>query len=167
MQPEKLLRNKSSCSKRPVDRCHTDVYLPRPMDADRLIDEAWQARAAAYAPYSGFAVGAALLEEAGSVFLGCNVENLSFGLTICAERAAVCAAIGAGARRFRMIAIVADSGEPISPCGACRQVLAEFAPDLEVVSANVRGERFTSSIRELLPRSKTGILDQPPTQCST
>jgi cytidine deaminase len=98
------------------------------------------------------------------VFAGCNVENLSFGLTICAERAAVTAAIGAGELLFEAIAIVSDSLEPVSPCGACRQVLAEFAPELEVLCANTEGEIYRTSLDQLLPRAKTGIMDR---QCST
>jgi cytidine deaminase len=132
-----------------------------------LLQEAWAARDAAYAPYSRFAVGAALEDERGRVFRGCNVENLSFGLTICAERAAVCMAVGMGSRRFKTIAIVSDSKEPVSPCGACRQVLAEFAPDLRVVSQNRAGDRFESSLTELLPRPATGIWDRRQEGCST
>lgn len=114
----------------------------------------------AYAPYSRFTVGAAILGRDGRVFTGCNVENISFGLTICAERAAVFQAVAAGVTDFVGIAIVADSNEPISPCGACRQVLAEFSPNLEVRSANLAGDEFRSFLGELLPRAKTGILDR-------
>jgi cytidine deaminase len=137
------------------------------MEASALIKKAWEIRDAAYAPYSRFAVGAALLDEAGRVFVGCNVENLSFGLTICAERAAVCAGVAAGSRKFRMIAIVSDSVEPVSPCGACRQVLAEFAPELQVICENIMGERFEASLAQLLPRAKAGILDKEQQDCST
>ena len=129
------------------------------MDVEQLLRRAWTARDQAYAPYSHFAVGAALLGESGEVYLGCNVENISFGLTICAERCAVTQAVAKGERQFRMIAIVSDSKAPVSPCGACRQVLAEFAPALPVVCENRIGERFTASLAELLPRAKTGILD--------
>lgn len=123
-----------------------------------LIDAARQARERAYAPYSRFAVGAALRTKSGRVFCGCNVENLSFGLTICAERAAVFAAVAAGEREFEALAVVADSKAPVTPCGACRQVLAEFSPTLPVCSANLEGAIFQSSIAELLPRAKEGIL---------
>jgi cytidine deaminase len=128
------------------------------MDFSALTESAFEARQKAYAPYSNFAVGAALRTKSGRVFCGCNVENLSFGLTICAERAAVFAAVAAGEREFEAIAIVADSIQPVTPCGACRQVLAEFAPSLPVRCTNLQGVHFESSIAELLPRSKEGIL---------
>lgn len=131
------------------------------MDTTSLIHAAREARENAHAPYSGFAVGAALLCDDGTVFTGCNVENLSFGLTICAERVAVGTAVAAGKRRFRCIAIVADSDEVISPCGACRQVLAEFHPGLEIHSANLSGKVGVFSLAELLPRASTGILNKP------
>lgn len=131
------------------------------MNSDDLLTRAIQARTLAYAPYSRFAVGAALETRSGKVFTGCNVENLSFGLTCCAERNAVFAAVAAGEREFSRIVIVADSQEPVTPCGACRQVLAEFAEDLEVRSVNLQGVEYSANLRELLPRAKTGILDQP------
>lgn len=131
------------------------------MDFDRLIHAALAVRLRAYAPYSHFSVGAALLTENGDVFLGCNVENLSFGLTLCAERSAVVAAVAAGQTRFLALAIVADTATPISPCGACRQVLAEFAPDLPIVLATVSGKREEHSLTALLPRAKAGILEKP------
>jgi len=115
-------------------------------------------REKAHAPYSHFQVGAALRTASGRVFCGCNVENLSFGLTICAERAAVFAAVAAGETAFEMIAVVADSIQPVTPCGACRQVLAEFSSDLKICSENLQGQRFESTIAELLPRAKEGIL---------
>lgn len=134
------------------------------MNFQPLIEQAKAVRQNAYAPYSRFAVGAAVLAKSGRVYCGCNVENLSFGLTICAERNAVFAAVAAGEREFEAIAVVADSREPVTPCGACRQVLAEFGPDLAVCSANLEGLTFESTIRELLPRAKAGILDR---DCST
>ena len=98
------------------------------------------------------------MTEDGHIFCGCNVENLSFGLTICAERNAIFSAITAGKRKFTRIAIVADSKTPVTPCGACRQVMAEFCTELEIVSANLTGERFHGKLSELLPRAREGIL---------
>ncbi|MBU3664684.1 MAG: cytidine deaminase [Chthoniobacterales bacterium] len=123
-----------------------------------LVAKAISASKAAYAPYSGFQVGAVLVGSDGHIFTGCNVENISYGLTICAERNAVFAAVADGCRDFSKIVVVADTDEPISPCGACRQVLAEFNPDLEIVLANFKGriERFRLSA--LLPRPSKGIL---------
>lgn len=126
-----------------------------------LCEAAWQARDRAYAPYSKFAVGAALRTSDGSVFTGCNVENISFGLTCCAERVAIFNAIAAGKSRFVEIVIVADTVSPVTPCGACRQVMAEFAPELQITSINLAGDAFSASIQELLPRAKEGILDVP------
>ena len=129
------------------------------MNWDSLVEVAWQAREAAYAPYSNFSVGAALLADDGRVFTGCNVENISYGLTNCAERVAVGAAVAAGAREFLAVAVVADTGVPISPCGACRQVLAEFGVP-RVMLAN-RHERLEFRLEDLLPRASSGILDRP------
>ena len=126
---------------------------------DELIAAAWDAREMAYAPYSKFHVGAALLAGDGRVFSGCNVENISYGLTNCAERVAIGAAIAAGARSFEKVVVVADTAQPISPCGACRQVLAEFGVK-SVILAN-RTQRVTFSLEELLPRASTGILGRP------
>lgn len=128
------------------------------MEMEQLIQQATEARSRAYAPYSKFAVGAALLGKSGRVYLGCNVENLSFGLTICAERNALAAAVAAGEKEFTAVAVIADSKTPVSPCGACRQVLAEFSPDLKVCSVNLEGERYEATLSELLPRSREGIL---------
>jgi len=128
------------------------------MNFDPLIAAAREVREKAYAPYSRFQVGAALRTKSGRVFCGCNVENLSFGLTVCAERAAVFAAVAAGETQFEAIAVVADSVQPVTPCGACRQVLAEFSTDLQVCSANLQDQRYETTIGELLPRAKEGIL---------
>lgn len=128
------------------------------MEADALMELAWEARRNAYAPYSNFAVGAAVLAADGRVFAGCNVENLSFGLTICAERVAIASAVAAGVTRFQMVAVVADTQVPISPCGACRQVMAEFQIP-RVVLAN-RSGFLEFRLEELLPRASSGILDR-------
>lgn len=130
-------------------------------DIPALIKCAAAARQNAHAPYSGFPVGAAIACADGSIFFGCNVENLSFGLTMCAERVAVGAAVAAGHQDFVLLAVVADTDEVISPCGACRQVLAEFAPSLPIVSANLRGRQGRFSLADLLPRASTGILNRP------
>jgi homotetrameric cytidine deaminase len=118
--------------------------------ADSLVEQARAVQAKAYAPYSQYRVGAALEADDGRVFLGCNVENVSFGLTICAERAAVARAVAEGALSFRRVTIVTDSEPPAPPCGACRQVLFEFSPGLIVESVGPTS-RQRWSIQELLP----------------
>ena len=123
-----------------------------------LIRAASAVRKQAYVPYSGFAVGAAVQCKSGAVFVGSNIENISYGLTICAERIAVASAVAAGQREFVAIAVVADTSEPIVPCGACRQFLAEFAPEL-IVSATVRGGQKIENLSHLLPDPKRGILE--------
>jgi cytidine deaminase len=128
------------------------------MNFDPLIAAARVVREKAYAPYSRFQVGAALRTKSGRIFCGCNVENLSYGLTVCAERSAVFAAVAAGETEFEAIAVVADSIQPVTPCGACRQVLVEFAHALPVCSANLQDERYETTMVELLPRAKAGIL---------
>ena len=131
------------------------------MDRDSLVQAAKAARLHAHAPYSNFFVGAALECADGSVFTGCNVENLSFGLTICAERVAIGAAVAAGKRDFRCIAVAADTSEPVSPCGACRQVMAEFNPALPIILSTLGGKTEEFTLDQLLPRASTGILDKP------
>jgi cytidine deaminase len=116
-----------------------------------LIEASLDARERAYAPYSRFQVGAALLAEDGTVYAGCNVENASYGLCLCAERGAVAHAVARGARRFRAIAISTASSPPSSPCGMCRQVLAEMAPGITIVLCNPQGEITRVTIEELLP----------------
>lgn len=128
------------------------------MNLDALQKVAWEAREHAYAPYSKFSVGAALLAADGRIFSGCNVENLSYGLTNCAERVAIGTAVAAGAREFLVVAVVAETGVPVSPCGACRQVLAEFGVP-RVLLAN-RTESLEFTLEELLPRASAGILDR-------
>jgi cytidine deaminase len=118
-----------------------------------LVEAAKSTRQRAYARYSRFPVGAALRAANGEIFVGCNVENVSYGLTICAERAAVFAAVAAGQRRFSALAVVADGG--VTPCGACRQVLAEFGDDLPIYLVDsAQGDRIEEvRLRELLPRA--------------
>ncbi len=123
---------------------------PTPRDLDRLVAAALEAREGAYAPYSGFRVGAAVLTEDGSIFTGANVENASYGLSVCAERHAVGAAVGHGHRSLVALAVVTGTTPPASPCGACRQVLVEFGP-LAVILANPSGQRVVTTDRELLP----------------
>ena len=113
----------------------------------------------AYAPYSKFKVGAALVSSSEKIYAGCNVENVSFGLTMCAERVAVGAAIADGAHEFRLLAIVADSNDPIVPCGACRQVLAEFNPSLRIISSTLGGQTAEFRLEDLLPKPSQGILE--------
>jgi len=117
---------------------------------DALLTAAREVQTRAYAPYSNFRVGAALEALNGTVFVGCNVENASYGLTICAERAAICAAISAGVREFRRVVVVSNVDPPAAPCGACRQVLAEFGLDLPVEAVGpARSVRWR--LAELLP----------------
>ena len=123
------------------------------MDWAPLLAAAAAARDRAYAPYSRFQVGAALLGDDGETYPGCNVENASYGLTICAERNALWAAVARGQRRFVALAVVTDASPPATPCGACRQVLRELAPDLPIVAANMAGERFETTLADLLPHS--------------
>lgn len=125
------------------------------MNVQELIQLATEAREQAYVPYSHFKVGAALLSEDGRVFRGANIENASYGLTVCAERTAMFKAVSEGANRFKAIAVVTDLADPASPCGACRQVLAEFAPDLEVIMANTQGNIVRKKLVELLPLAFT------------
>jgi cytidine deaminase len=123
------------------------------MDLDALYAAARAAAEFAYAPYSHFRVGAALLADDGSVYSGCNVENRSYGLGICAERSAVVSAVSRGKRRFTALAIATpDSDYPVGPCGACRQVLSEFmASGAQVCFGGGRGERVTTTMGALLP----------------
>jgi len=121
------------------------------MDSENLVQRATEAREHAYAPYSSFKVGAALLASNGGVFTGCNVENATYGLTVCAERVALWKAVSEGERKFVAIAVVADGERPPSPCGACRQLLWEFSGDIEVITANLRGARQSYHLSELFP----------------
>lgn len=123
---------------------------------DALIAAAHAVRERAYSPYSKFRVGAALEADDGTVFTGCNVENASFGGTICAERTAVVSAVAAGKRHFKRIAITSDADEPVAPCGFCRQFMAEFGTHLEVISVGARGGKTTWTLAQLLPNAFTG-----------
>lgn len=119
--------------------------------ADELVARARAAMEAAYAPYSRFRVGAALESEDGRIFAGCNVENSSFPVGLCAERVALGHAVASGARRFSRIAVASSGERPASPCGMCRQALAEFGPDLRVIAVADGGGREEWSVAELLP----------------
>ena len=116
-----------------------------------LVEAARAARLHAHAPFSRFQVGAALLTREGRVFTGCNVENASYGLTVCAERVAVWKAVSEGYRAFTRVAVVADTAEPTPPCGACRQILWELGGDLEVILANLEAPKALYRMRDLLP----------------
>ncbi|GAB6136919.1 cytidine deaminase [Halanaerobaculum tunisiense] len=117
---------------------------------EKLIEEARQTRKNAYTPYSNFKVGAALLTSTGEIFTGCNVENSAYGLANCAERTAIFKAVSAGHQEFEALAVVADTDQPTSPCGSCRQVISEFGPDIKVIMANLAGDSITKEISELL-----------------
>jgi cytidine deaminase len=121
------------------------------MDKAALLQNARQARLRAYAPYSRFLVGAALLCDDGTIFTGCNVENASYGLGICAERVAIGTAVAAGHRRFLAMAVVGTGPGATAPCGACRQVMAEFAPDMPVYCAGESSEVLETNLAALLP----------------
>jgi cytidine deaminase len=129
--------------------------VPRNFSAARqktLIAAARKARAIACAPYSKFRVGAALCAKSKKIYGGCNVENATYGLTVCAERVAVWKAISEGARDFQAIAIVADTRTLTPPCGACRQILWEFCGDIEIILANLRGKTETYRLSVLFPK---------------
>ena len=126
------------------------------MTKEELGRKALEARSMAYVPYSRFPVGAALECEDGTVYTGCNVENASYGAANCAERTAVYKAVSEGRRRFRRIAVAGSGGTLCPPCGICRQVLSEFAPDLEVLLVSGSGETAELNLRDLLPYSFGG-----------
>ena len=117
-----------------------------------LLEAALKARDQAHAPYSKFHVGAALEDADGRVYTGCNVENASYGLTNCAERTAAFKAVSEGARKFRRIAVAADTSPLTPPCGACRQVLWEICGDIEIILVNLKGESESLRLQDLFPR---------------
>jgi cytidine deaminase len=122
-------------------------------EQNKLFERATEARKNAHAPFSNFKVGAAVLTETGEIFTGCNVENASYGLTMCAERVAIFKAVSEGARSFQKICVVADTEELTTPCGACRQIIWEFCGDIEIVLTNLHGKTETFQMKELLPRA--------------
>ena len=119
---------------------------------DALVEAALRVREEAHAPFSNFKVGAAVEDAEGRIHTGCNVENATYGLTICAERLAVFKAISEGARKFTRVAVAADTDVLTPPCGACRQILWEFCGDVELMLVNLRGKMETFRLRDLLPR---------------
>lgn len=122
------------------------------VEPKQLIDEAIAASKQAHVPYSHFHVGAALLTTDGKIYRGCNIENASYGLTNCAERTAIFKAVSEGDKQFSAIAVVGDTDGPISPCGACRQVLAEFCDNhTQIILANLKGDFVITNINEILP----------------
>ncbi|WP_282068604.1 cytidine deaminase [Bacillus pumilus] len=122
------------------------------MNKQELISEAAKARDFAYVPYSKFKVGAALLSNDGKVYGGCNIENAAYGMCNCAERTALFKAYSEGITSFQMLAVVADTDRPVSPCGACRQVISELcAPDMPVILTNLKGHIYETTVNELLP----------------
>ena len=121
------------------------------MSVSKLVTAARRARRHACAGYSGFKVGAALETSTGLIITGCNVENATYGLTVCAERIAMFKALSEGHRKFRRVAVVADTDAPTPPCGACRQILWEFGGDLEVILANLKRETGRYQLKDLLP----------------
>lgn len=124
------------------------------MDAENayaVLSSALSAWEIAYAPYSSFRVGAAVRDDRGNIYSGCNIENASFGATVCAERAAIFNMVSDGGRRIKELAVVADYPRPISPCGICRQVVAEFGRDSVILMANTAGQLFIVNFRELFP----------------
>jgi len=121
------------------------------LKATALVKAARQARLKAVADYSHFKVGAALEAADGTIITGCNIENATYGLTVCAERVAMWKALSDGHRKFRRIAVVADTNDPTPPCGPCRQILWEFGGDLDVILANLRAEKGRHKLSALLP----------------
>ncbi len=130
-----------------------DLTTSNETSIDQLLQRAWEAREHAVATFSGFAVGAALETASGEIITGCNIENATYGLTVCAERVAMFKALSEGHRHFQRIVVVADSATPTPPCGACRQILWEFGGDLQVVLANLPGDRQFHQLAKLFPHA--------------
>jgi cytidine deaminase len=123
------------------------------MKTTKLIEAANIGRERAFAPYSNFKVGAAVETEDGEIFIGCNIESASYGLTVCAERVAIWKAVSEGKMNFKTIAVVVDTEELTPPCGVCRQIIWEFCHDIPVILANLKGKSEVVQMRELLPRA--------------
>lgn len=123
------------------------------MNKEKLIEAANEARERAFAPYSNFKVGSAVETEDGEVFIGCNIESASYGLTVCAERVAIWKAVSEGKKEFKTIAVVVDTEELTPPCGVCRQIIWEFCGDVPVILANLKGKTEVVQMKELLPRA--------------
>jgi cytidine deaminase len=119
---------------------------------DPLLAAALAVRGNAFAPFSKFKVGAAVEDESGRIHTGCNVENVTYGLTVCAERVAIFKAISEGARQFKRVAVAADTDALTPPCGACRQILWEFCGDVEIILVNPRGKTESYRLKELFPK---------------
>ena len=129
-------------------------------ERERMLEAAVEARANAYAPYSGFAVGAAALGSHGGIYAGCNVENASYPVSLCAERGAIAMAVAAGETGIDAVLILSDATQPCPPCGMCRQALAEFGPDMVVVMVGAEGAFRETTLRALLPAAfGPGFLD--------
>lgn len=158
-------KNAPATSRRPAEKTAAAVPGSADRTLRRLLVAAVAARKRAHAPYSGFPVGAALLGDDRRVYAGCNVENSSFGLTLCAERNAVGQAVARGAKRIRAIAIVAGAEQPVPPCGMCLQTLTEFAdPDLPILLAGMDGREEVTTLGQLFPRRfDKSFLDGPKT----
>lgn len=130
------------------------------MTQAEMVEAARAARANSYSPYSNFRVGACLLAASGKIYLGCNVESVSFTPTCCAERTALFSAVAAGEREFVSVAVACDGARPAWPCGVCRQALAEFSPDMEVIAAGESGGWEKAKLSELLPHAFTDFEKQ-------
>ncbi len=118
---------------------------------EELIEKAIESRNKAYAPYSSFKVGAAVLTNDDKIFTGCNIENVSLGLSVCAERVAIFKAISCGYKSFKAIAIICDTEKPCSPCGACRQTMIEFSPEMDVIMCNFQNKAIIKKAKQLVP----------------